>query len=93
MTMSLINELKLILKNEKNYISRDHGTMGGLFTVDTWEFHEVFYQLMDEGYSERIFKKNVIDVIQTYNREPVYYIGTEKDLQEVLNLIKTFEKE
>ena len=45
------------VKIDKNYIPRTHETIGGRWTVDTWENDEWRAQLMDEGYTKVLFNK------------------------------------
>lgn len=50
----LFYEIKRIVKTPQNYIPRDYQTVGGSWTVDCWQFGNVKYRLMDEGYTSEI---------------------------------------
>lgn len=79
--------IKSKIKTQQNYIKRNCETIGGMWTVDTWENNGIIYQVMDEGYTERIFIPEVLDVIKNYNNDIVFKIGSEN----ILNTIsKTF---
>ena len=60
-----------------------------MWTVDTWEKNGVLYQLMDEGYTDRIFDKDLgLDVSQTDVHKPIFRKGSIQELKLALNKVK-----
>lgn len=72
-----------VIRRSENYQERDCKTIGGMWIVDTYIKNDITYQLMDEGYTDRIFVKDKLDVYQTYNRGLKYEIGNKYILKEV----------
>lgn len=60
------HEIKSILKKDENYNNRNYKTIGGRWTVDSWNVRGIKLQQMDEGYTSKILYKNA-EVIQGYN--------------------------
>lgn len=50
----LFNAVRGIIKLPENYKPRGYQTIGGMWTVDTWWYQDVFFQIMDEGWFEQI---------------------------------------
>lgn len=61
MAHSIFFELKNQLKEQNNYIPRNYKTIGGMWTVETWQKDNLRLQIMDEGYT------TVISFIQNDN--------------------------
>lgn len=53
-SLELFNAIRNIIKTDANYKPRQFNTIGGMWTVDTWEFNGITYQLQDEGYTSTI---------------------------------------
>ncbi len=49
-----------VSSNRNNYIPREHRTIGGMWTADTWKFNGVTCRLEDEGYSRTILTDDEI---------------------------------
>lgn len=56
------------IKQPENYIQRNYKTIGGMWTVDTWHLNGCIYQVMDEGYTQRISTEQ-FKVTKGYNGE------------------------
>ena len=82
--LEMINQVKMIVKKDGNYINRDYKTIGGCWTVDTWMYNEVWFQLMDEGYTDRVYLKNKLDVYKNYKDDLFFKKGDINTLKEVL---------
>lgn len=61
---SIFSHIEKVVKTKENYIPRAYQTVGGIWTVDTYKKGEITLQVMDEGWSTRIFT-NKIDAIET----------------------------
>lgn len=59
-------EIKSILKKDENYNNRNYKTIGGRWTVDSWNVRGIKLQQMDEGYTSKMLYENA-EVIQGYN--------------------------
>ena len=71
------------IKKRENLIPRNFKTMGGMWTVDTYEKNGIRFQLMDEGYTSRIFVMDELDVCLDCNDNLKFYKGDENKLREV----------
>lgn len=87
----IYSKLKSIIRTEQNYIPRNYQTIGGMWTVDTYEYKGVKFQLMDEGYSSRIFSPEV-EVLEHWQHDKgtvfEFKRGTDKDLSELLKRLE-----
>lgn len=84
-----IKEIVQEVKKEENYIPRNYQTIGGMWTVDTWKKDGVTVQVMDEGYTTKVFSDS-FEVIIGYNgKEYVRFEkGSVNDLNECLSSMK-----
>lgn len=65
-------------------------SVGGFWTVLTWEYKGVIANLMDEGYTKRLyFNPDVVklDVVEKYDGTIEYTVGNEDVLKSVYELI------
>lgn len=63
--MNAFDTVWTVIRTDENYVPRNFQTVGGMWTVDTWKKDGVTIQLMDEGYTQRIFAED-LDVTQGY---------------------------
>lgn len=79
---TVFNQIENIIRREENYIPRTYKTVGGMWTVDTYKKDDVTLQLMDEGWTTRIFNEHVtaIDSGGHFKIEK----GSLNDLEELL---------
>ncbi len=85
--VKIFYQLKEKVKTSENYVPRDYQTIGGMWTVDTYKIDRLIYQLMDEGYSERIFNDH-FELYCNYNNEVTLNNGTLEDAKAAYELIK-----
>lgn len=76
-------KIKSIIKKEENYVKRKSETIGGMWTVESWEKDDIVFSIMDEGYIERIYVKDTLEVIKRYDNRLVFKLGTYEDLVEL----------
>lgn len=67
------------VRQDAFYIPRDYQTIGGMWTVETWERDGIRLQIMDEGYTTRIISPSV-RASCTYDRPIEFDTGAEADL-------------
>jgi hypothetical protein len=87
-TLQMIQEIKVIIKKDENYINQNNKTIGGIWTVWGWMYKDVMFQIMDEGYTDAVAVKDKLFVYATYGRDPVFRKGNEEVLKEVLENLK-----
>lgn len=63
--MEHFNTLISLIKKDEFYVPREYQTIGGMWTVDTWEWKGVKYQLMDEGYTQ-VITADGLEVVEGY---------------------------
>lgn len=64
--MEAYYKLKNTLRQSENYVPRPYQTIGGMWTTDTYKKDGVTLQIMDEGYSARLFTElDKLDVLET----------------------------
>lgn len=80
-------EIKKIIMTTENYIPRDYQTIGGMWTVDTYKMRDITLQVMDEGWTIKIFTDKVSVIEKGKNLEIMK--GTIIDLEEVLESISS----
>ena len=68
------------IAQKENYVPRNYKTIGGMWTVDTWEKDGVKVQLMDEGYTRKIYSDCVEVTFNEFNGM-VFYKGSLEDLE------------
>ena len=68
------------VNHKENYVPRTFQTIGGMWTVDTWKRDGVTIQLMDEGYTRRIFS-DCVDVFYNEFNGMRFNKGSEQDLE------------
>ena len=71
-----------MVAQDANYQPRPYVTMGGMWTVDTWQRDDVTAQLMDEGWSRRL-RAPGLDVSQSGMNPVQFREGTQQLLQEL----------
>ena len=81
----VFNQIRSIVRRKENYVPRNYKTIGGMWTVDTWFFNGVIFQVMDEGYTSCIFTDTLSCL--NHQREVIFSKGTSKDLEETLLLL------
>ncbi len=86
--LEMFNNIKSIIQTRENYIERNHNTIGGMWTVERWELDNVVFMVMDEGYTDRIFLKDKLDVIKKFNNDIEYNIGGKEELEKLINKYK-----
>ncbi len=69
-----------IVRTHGEYIERDHKTMGGMWTVDTWVLGDIRVQLMDEGSTQAVLSDN-FNAYSTYGREVTFIRGGAQELE------------
>lgn len=63
--MEHFNTLISLIKQDEFYVPREYKTIGGMWTIDTWERNGVRYQLMDEGYTQ-VITADGLEVVEGY---------------------------
>ena len=86
--LDMFHSIARIVHQVDNYIPRDYKTIGGMWAVDTYKKDGVIFQLLDEGYTERIYVKDKLDVYKYYNDEIEFKKGDVDDIQQVLEKLK-----
>jgi len=82
------------VRKDTNYVPREHKTIGGMWTVDTWKLDCVTLQLMDEGYTNVIIAGSVT-VAMRYaggQNELSFEHGAEPALIELARIVEINEK-
>lgn len=74
-----------IIKQPKHYVPKDYVSMGGMWASDVWVYRDVIVNLMDEGYTLRIFAKGIVEVYRDHKNELLFYTGNEESLKIILN--------
>ena len=82
--VEIFEQLKKNIKIDKNYVRRNYETIGGMWTVDTWENNGIIYQLMDEGATGRLFLKDELDVLSDYHDKLTFQKGNMDTLKKLL---------
>jgi hypothetical protein len=82
----VFNQIRSIVRKKENYVPRNYKTIGGMWTVDTWFFNGVIFQVMDEGYTSCIFTDTLSVRINPQDKL-IFSKGTSKDLEETLLLL------
>jgi hypothetical protein len=75
-----------LIKQDEFYVPREYQTIGGMWTIDTWERDGVRYQLMDEGYTQVITADN-LKVVEGYIDGEIhikYEKGNEQMIKELI---------
>lgn len=86
-TKNIFNELVAKIKIKENFVPRDYKTIGGMWTVETWQKDDFEVQLMDEGYTLVLLKmndENKVDwkIMRNGQDELFFKNISEKDFQE-----------
>lgn len=74
-----IEKLFKHVRENGQYVERDHKTIGGMWTVDTWVLGNLKVQLQDEGATRAVLADG-LNVAQTCDFPAKFYKGTEEDL-------------
>ena len=82
----LFYKLKEIIRKEENHI-KQNSSLGGIWYVDTYELNNVKYQLMDEGYSEKIFNES-FEITCNYENKIKLEKGTLEDANKIYQSLK-----
>lgn len=82
--MDSFTRVKSIIKKEENYVERKSETIGGMWTVESWKKDDIIFSRMDEGYSERIYIKDKLEVIKRHDNRLIFKLGTYEDLVELV---------
>jgi len=67
------------IRYDENYVPRDFQTIGGMWTVDTWQKNGITIQLEDEGYTKAILTDN-LQVRLNYDNSLRFSKGSVEDL-------------
>ena len=86
--LEMFKNIEAIIQTKENYIERNYNTIGGMWTVERWELDNVVFMVMDEGYTDRIFLKDKLDVIKKFNNDIEYKIGGKEELEKLINKYK-----
>ena len=81
--MGSFDRVKSIVKKSENYIERKTPSIGGVWTVESWQKDDIIFSIMDEGYTERIYIRDTLDVIKRYDNRLVFKLGNYEDLNEL----------
>lgn len=72
------------IRAEDNYVKRDHPTIGGMWTVDTWRQGDVEVRLEDEGYTQRVITPDLNVYVTWQGQDNVTFVkGGAAELQAV----------
>ncbi|RST57648.1 hypothetical protein D5F11_021550 [Siminovitchia terrae] len=82
---SIFNQIEKMVRQSAHYVPRNYKTVGGMWTVDTYKKGNVTLQIMDEGWTIKIFTKDIcaIDSGNTFKVER----GSLEDFENVLKSI------
>ena len=53
----IFDKVARVVRQQENYVPRQYKTVGGMWTVDTYKKGNVTLQVMDEGWTTRIFNE------------------------------------
>jgi hypothetical protein len=67
------------IRYDENYVPRNYQTIGGMWTVDTWQKNGITIQLEDEGYTKAILTDN-LQVRLNYDNSLSFSKGSVEDL-------------
>ena len=86
---TLFYSIQRIIKTNENYVPRPYQTIGGRWTVDTWQVGDVKYQIMDEGYTSVLsgMGVRVIDDCSGITLKE----GDEESLKKILEYLQSIE--
>jgi hypothetical protein len=56
--MLIFDKVAKIVRQQENHVPREYKTVGGMWTVDTYKKNDVTLQLMDEGWTTKIFNEH-----------------------------------
>lgn len=85
MTNDLFNKIYHHVKEHGKLISKE-GKLDN-WHADIWELNGILVQLMDGGYTRRLFVKDVLDIRQTYTFPPEIVKGNIEELIKIKNTI------
>lgn len=77
---SCFDLVKRKVKKPEYEVQRNKETLGGIWTVDSWRKEDIIFQLLDEGYTERIFISGELDVIRDYKGDLTFKLGSLESL-------------
>lgn len=80
----LFNKVKSTIKNKNNFLEKGFTSLGGVWCVDTWVKDDIVFQVMEEGYTERIFIKEKLDVIKNFDNSIKYIVGNKNCLEDLI---------
>lgn len=89
--MEHFNILISLIKRDEFYVPREYQTIGGFWTVDTWERKGVKYQLMDEGYTQ-VITADGLEVVEGYLGGEIgieYKKGNEQIVKNLITKLQT----
>lgn len=87
--MSVAKEIICAVKQPEFYVPRDYQTIGGMWTVDTWQKGNIRVQLMDEGYTTVVDAPGLV-ITTGYNGQEYerYDLGDETAAVALLESLK-----
>ena len=86
--MSHVDALIKAIRQPEFYVPRDYQTMGGMWTVDTWQRGDVTVRVMDEDYTTTVDAPG-LKVVTGYNGKE-YTRYDQGDEQQVLTILDSF---
>lgn len=72
--------IKSVVKKEENVVKKDFETIG---VIGTWKKENVIFQLLDEGFTERIFIPDILEVINDFENKLTFKQGNENILNAI----------
>lgn len=76
------------VRTEGEVVPRDYQTIGGMWTVDTWQLDSlVKVQMMDEGWTKRIVTPNLVVAITGAQETVLYSLGDEPMLRRFATIL------
>jgi hypothetical protein len=56
---TMFQQIEKIIRKDSNYVPRNYKTVGGMWTVDTYKKGDITLQIMDEGWTSKIFSDKI----------------------------------
>ena len=85
--MSALHKLVKAVKQPEYYVPRDYKTIGGMWTVDTWQRGAVQVRLMDEGWTTAVDGPG-LSAVDSGSTGVMYEIGDEAVASQLLTDLK-----
>lgn len=85
-SLAAFKSVEAAIRKPENYVPRNYQTVGGMWTVDTWELGETTFQLMDEGYTSRLHSAD-LEVFEQYQYDRGIFLNFVKGNESLLKLL------